>query len=194
MATTSPSRARKIAIRLSAMLNGFLAEKLDDEALVKHLRKLALDIEGDAVLKPCKPPALLENLSMVQAVFAHWQRRMTKPRARLTVGRATAIKARAREGYTEQQMKRAIDACAASEFHMGENDRKVPYNDLTLILRNGEKLEHFLELSTTQNPDVNESTEIQRLQREAADALNRGDTDAYNSTNALIRAARASAG
>ena len=111
-------------------------------------------------------------------LFAHWQKRMTKPKARLTRGRAAVVKARLREGYKLAQMKQAIDACCSSEFHMGENDRNTAYNDLTIILRSGEKLEQFMAMADRQGPSTTESPEVRRLLRESADAMQRGDTAA----------------
>jgi hypothetical protein len=78
-------------------------------------------------------------------VFAHWQARMNKPKAKLTNDRRQKINARIREGYTEQDMIAAIDGCANSDFHMGRDPKsqgKV-YDDLTLILRNGTYVEKF---------------------------------------------------
>ena len=191
---TSHSKARKIATRLARITHAFLDGKLDDERLVTVLMKLAADVEGSRVGK--EPTKAVEDLVAQEAarrVFEHWQKRMVKPKAKLTDGRKRVVLARLKDGYTLAQLKQAIDACSASEFHMGDNDRKTPFNDLTLILRSGEKLEQFLEQATTGDPEVNDPPEIRRLQHEAADAMSRGDADAYNSANSRISAIRATA-
>ncbi len=183
------SRARKISARLSSHLHSFLDGRINEAALVNKLRRLAKDIEGDGILKvPTKET--LADLLVLQPVFDHWQKRMSKPRARLTRGRAAVIKARLRDGYVQDQMKRAIDACCASEWHMGENDRNTAYNDLTMILRSGEKLEQFLAMGDRQGPGTTESPEVRRLLRESADAMERSDTAAYNAANHALKEAR----
>lgn len=183
------SRARKISARLASHMEGFLAGRLDESTLANKLRRLATDIEQDRVVKvPTKES--LADLLVLQPVFDHWQKRMDKPRARLTRGRAAVIKARLREGYVADQMKRAIDACCASEWHMGENDRNTAYNDLTVILRSGEKLEQFLAMGDRQGPGTTESPAVRRLLRESADAMEQGDTAAYNAANQALKEAR----
>lgn len=77
--------------------------------------------------------------SDLSSIFDHWRRAMAKPGAKFTAGRKRAIRARLREGYTAADLKRAIDGCAASGFH-----RDGGHDDLTLICRNGEKVERFL--------------------------------------------------
>lgn len=184
-------RARKIATRLAHISHAFLDGKLDEERLVVNLLKLAADIEGARVGKP--PAKAIEDavsVECVRRVFEHWQKRMTKPRAKLTEGRKRAIRSRMKDGYTLDQMKGAIDACCASEFHMGENDRNTAYNDLTVILRSGEKLEQFLAMGDRQGPGTTESPAVRRLLRESADAMEQGDTAAYNAANQALKEAR----
>lgn len=83
-------------------------------------------------------------IRQVQEVFSYWQEVMDHPRAKLTKGRRTKITARLEEGYTAEQIKQAIDGCKGSKYHMGENEQQSVYDDLTLICRNGEKLEIFI--------------------------------------------------
>jgi hypothetical protein len=79
-------------------------------------------------------------------VFQHWLQRMNKDptRTKLTPQRRAKIQARLRDSSL-QEILAAIDRCAESPWHMGENDRGKPYNDLTLILRSRDKLEWWLE-------------------------------------------------
>lgn len=189
--SVSLSRARKISIRLSSLLHGYLAGRLDDPGLARKLLALARDIEGDALRKP--PPAPNPGVeAQLVRIFRHWRGRMNKTEAtKLTDGRRRVIAARLKEGYAEPQILAAIDGCAASEFHMGENESRTAYNDLTHILRNGEKLEQFLEQREEQDHTHHEDPEIHRLQQEADQALKDGDTDAYNTANARIGACQA---
>jgi hypothetical protein len=168
---------------------------MDDEQLVRKLRWLAHHIEDpDKVLTLYGAQENVEERRLASRIFEYWKKRMNKPKnTKLTTGRRRVIRARLAEGYTANQLLKAIEACSASAFHMGENDRKTAYNDLTLIFRSGEKLESFLEMAGEQDPHHSESPAIRRLKEQAAEALKRGDTSAYNNANARISAARTAA-
>ena len=79
-------------------------------------------------------------------LFKYWCDVMGKSisTSKLTPKRDKAIKARLKEGYTVEQIKAAIDGCRNDPFSMGQNDRQKPFNDITLICRDGEKLEFFI--------------------------------------------------
>ena len=87
--------------------------------------------------------------TVVHAVFSYWQEALNHPQARLTPEREKAIRARLKEGYTFDQITQAIDGCRASPFHRGQNERSQAYDDLTLICRNGSKLESFINVAAT---------------------------------------------
>jgi hypothetical protein len=46
--------------------------------------------------------------------------------------------------YGVDECKRAIDGCAASDFHMGRNKQNKRYDDLELIFRDQDHVERFL--------------------------------------------------
>ena len=48
--------------------------------------------------------------------------------------------------YGMETCKHAILGCSMSDFHMGNNNRNKVNNDLTLIFRNAEKVEAFVEV------------------------------------------------
>jgi hypothetical protein len=79
----------------------------------------------------------------IDPVFAHWLSVMGKDtvRTKLTGDRISKLKARRRDGYTDEQLCRAVDGCRRSDFHMGQNDRNEPYNDLATILKDGKTVE-----------------------------------------------------
>jgi hypothetical protein len=78
---------------------------------------------------------------IAQRLFAYWQEQCQHPRAKLTPERARCIVARLKEGYSEQDIRSAIDGAAANAF---VNDDGHKYDDITLICRNGSKLESFI--------------------------------------------------
>lgn len=191
MTPTSRSRPREIAIQMSGLVTLFLSDKISEEDLAARLRNLAERIEGTKVLQP-KRQSPYRTVDEEGRIFEYWKKRMGKTRSIFGSGRREKVRARLREGRTEAEIKQAIDACSASEFHMGENDRNQQYNDLTLICRSAEQLEKFLEMRGTQDHSHKQAPALTRLQEEAAEALQKGDMDAYNSANARIRDAQRS--
>lgn len=79
----------------------------------------------------------------IQEVFDHWRVKMNSPRSKLD-GKRKGLIERALKLYPIEDLKRAIDGCAASPFHMGQNDRNEKYNGLDLILRSADKIDGFL--------------------------------------------------
>lgn len=93
---------------------------------------------------------------VVERIFMHWKTVMNKPNAKLTAERSKKITARLADGYTVDTIIRAIDGCAASDFHMGRKpDSPQQYNDFDLICRNGSKLESFAAMPLGQSSDKN---------------------------------------
>lgn len=80
----------------------------------------------------------------VNMVFEYWKVRLGHPRARLDDKRRRKIRQRLLDGYEEQDLIDAIDGCALSRFHMGENDRSTVYDDIELICRDAKHVDMFL--------------------------------------------------
>lgn len=79
----------------------------------------------------------------VVVVFDHWRSTLQHPEAKLTPKRRRLVRERLGEGYTVADVRRAIEGCRASPFHMGVNDRRRVYDDIALICRDGEHVEQF---------------------------------------------------
>lgn len=82
----------------------------------------------------------------VLRVFQHWKDIMGHTRARMDIKRAQVIRERLRDGYTEEDLCLAIDGCAASDWHMGNNDRRMRYDSVTLILRDSDHTDRFISM------------------------------------------------
>jgi len=82
-------------------------------------------------------------LSEIKEIFSYWQEIFYHPQAKLSNDRRAKIKARFAEGYTVDQLKKAIDGCKASAYHMGENESGKKYDSIGLIFRNADKVEQF---------------------------------------------------
>lgn len=134
---------------------------------------------------------------IARRVFGYWAQRTGHTRALLTPDRASRILARLREGYSETDLRRAIDGCLSSAFHMGSNDTGQRYDDITLIFRSGSKLEQFRAMAggaatTTGHTDsvASKDAEKARALSDARAALERGDVERHNAIVERLRSAR----
>lgn len=118
--------------------------------------------KGDTAMSPepsvnhqLEPPeeqqGFLWSTSLVREVFDYWaEKRHTAlglngkgPRQKFTSTRQRKIKARIDEGYSGEDLKRAIDNILASEFHL-----KGGHTDIELICRNQAHLDRYLLMAT----------------------------------------------
>lgn len=83
---------------------------------------------------------------LVDEIFLHWVSVMRKPinQTALSPKRKKAIQDRLKDGYSVDDIKRAIENCSQDPFSMGQNNRGKPFNDIELICRSPEKLESFM--------------------------------------------------
>lgn len=79
----------------------------------------------------------------VSDIFIYWQSKLGHPTATLTNLRKRRI-LQCLKTHSLEQIKLAIDGCAGSPWHRGENDRGETYDDIELICRNDTKLEGFI--------------------------------------------------
>lgn len=83
----------------------------------------------------------------IQEIFDFWISTMDLKRAVLNESRTRLIE-KALNVFNVEDLKNAIKGCANSSWHMGKNDANMKYNSISLILRNNEKIESFIQLST----------------------------------------------
>jgi hypothetical protein len=76
----------------------------------------------------------------VDRVFDHWRSEFQHPKAGLDPKRRRAIQ-RALEGYDEPSLCTAISGYKLSPHHMGQNDQRTVYDDISLFLRDAEHIE-----------------------------------------------------
>ncbi len=81
------------------------------------------------------------------AVFEHWQGVMGHRTAKLDAKRVKAIKGRLKDGYTVDDLCRAIDGCKLSPHHQGKNDAGTIYDDIELICRDGPHVDNFRKIA-----------------------------------------------
>ncbi len=81
-------------------------------------------------------------------IFNYWQEAMNHPRAKLDKKRERIIQNALQLGYSIVDLKLAIDGCAKTPFNMGENDRRQVFDDISLIFRDAEHIERFINNAT----------------------------------------------
>jgi hypothetical protein len=87
-----------------------------------------------------KPPSL-----PARAVFDHWRTRMGKTERTAFDGkRRRAVEARLKDGYSPEDLMRAVDGCKVTPHNQGENDRGEKYDDLELICRDAGHVDRFI--------------------------------------------------
>lgn len=106
----------------------------------KELKNKELNTPLPPTGEKSSPPDIDQQ---VKSVFAYWQEKLNHPKATLTPERKRKIASRLREGFAVESLKEAIDGCASSSYHQGENDTGTVYNAIGLIFRNAEKVDQF---------------------------------------------------
>lgn len=80
----------------------------------------------------------------IQELFDYWKEKMGKRNPVLDKKRSSRI-GWGIANYGIEACRQAIDGCAVSDWHMGKNPSNKAYNDISLIFRDAEKVEGFLE-------------------------------------------------
>lgn len=101
---------------------------------------------AESVIRSALPPSRGDAGGEVRTVFTYWQKVMGHNRAHLDTKREKNIKARLKDGYSVEDLCRAVDGCKLSPHHMGQNDTRTVYDDIELICRDGSKVDKFMAL------------------------------------------------
>lgn len=84
----------------------------------------------------------------VLEIFSYWQQRLNHSKAKLDGKRKRKIM-QALKTYSVEELKGAIDGCAKSPYHMGQNNSGQLYDDIELILRDSTHIERFITICST---------------------------------------------
>lgn len=79
----------------------------------------------------------------VDAVVGYWMQATGRTRRSITERRKSIVRARLKDGWSVEQLKKAVDACLSSDWHTGENPRGIVYTDTSHIFT-VERLEQWL--------------------------------------------------
>lgn len=101
-------------------------------------------------VKTIVPPdgATAVSRAAAWAVFSYWQKQRGHDRAKLDAKREKAIKARLNDGYSVEDLCRAVDGIVKSPHHMGQNKSSTVYDDIELICRTAVNVDKFARLAT----------------------------------------------
>lgn len=69
------------------------------------------------------------------------------PRAKKTQDRMRKLRARLKEGYSADELCRAVDGVFEDDFLMGHNDRDKEYRDIVTIFKSGAKVDELIGLA-----------------------------------------------
>lgn len=136
-------------------------ENLQADLLAKN-RELAR-IKGELTRQRESSP---EHKSVL-LVFDHWRNKTGHKQAKLGDKRAQVVRSRLRDGFTEDQLLKAVDGCARFPF-VGDGGRRSEgrpderYDDLELICRNEVQVEAFIRLADRQDKGKQERREKAR--------------------------------
>lgn len=80
----------------------------------------------------------------IREVFNFWKEKTGHKKAKLDSARISKIKARLTDGFSTEELCRAVEGLCLSPYHMGENETKTKYDQINLVFRNCDKVEFFL--------------------------------------------------
>lgn len=121
------------------------------------------EAEAEAEKKHKKP---LSSSSEPDLVFTYWRDVMDHPKAKLDRKRKQKIKDRLADGYSVDDLMRAVDGCSKSPHHMGQNDRGAVYDDIELICRDAPHVDKFVKLAD--EPDLSKLSDSARKTAQSA--------------------------
>jgi len=104
----------------------------------------------------------------IQTVYTYWRKHHPKAKASLPSKDPAYRKVRDRlaDGYTVEELQRAIDGCHHTPFNLGENDRGEKHLGLELICRDADHVTRFIE--NADNPPKGKSNVRRNGQPERA--------------------------
>lgn len=107
-------------------------------------RKVEVGKERKTPLSGSSPIA---GSDQIREVFDYWRERCNHQTAQLDNQRSGAIRKQLKSGRSIGDLKVAIDGASADPFSQGANDRSRKFDDITLICRDAEHVERFIEFA-----------------------------------------------
>lgn len=172
------SLAKTLARALHELLDGVRTE----EEVAQSLRSALANVSPQLRLVPDDASVTLPNgdREVALRLFEYWRKRCEHPKARADATRLGKALARLRDGFSESELRSAIDGMAGTDFNRGLNEQGIRYDDIELCFRNVRNVERFVELAG--GPRHADATRDGRsdMRAQAQKALKEGKTDEYN--------------
>ena len=93
-------------------------------------------------------PEVIQEVTQMDLVWNRWVEKLWAPHytraPKRTPDRVNKIKARLKDGYSVEDLCRAIDAVSENAWNMGQNPRERAYIELDLIFRTASKVDGWL--------------------------------------------------
>jgi len=116
--------------------------------------------KNTALTIPNKNETHLEQRDVIKEVFSVWLESTGRDPKRTKLDRPRGTRIRwALANYPQQDVLDAVRGWEHSLFHTGKNDQRKVYNDLTLLLRNADKVEYFRDLYRQYAPIISKPEE-----------------------------------
>jgi hypothetical protein len=103
----------------------------------------------------------LDDAGPVERVFEHWRSEYRHPKAVLDPKRRRCIQ-QALKGYDEATLRQSISGYKLSPHHMGQNDQRTVYDDISLFLRDAEHIDRGLNLARAPPQAAKSAVELAR--------------------------------
>lgn len=110
---------------------------------------------------PSEPVPQERDETPVERVFEHWRSEFRHPKAVLDPKRRRAIQ-RALEHYDEPTLCQSISGYKLSPHHMGQNEQRTVYDDISLFLRGSEHIERGLNFARAPPVAAKSAVEVAR--------------------------------
>lgn len=136
---------------------------MDDPKLIQELRSIysrlgILLAEHDS---KTSISTVVKSRDGWQQVMDHYKAYHPRafPKVLSTLKEVKKIQARLKEGFSVEDLIEAIDGCHRSEYHQGQNDQGKKYDSLELIVRDGSKVQQFIEINRTSGNELPQVSE-----------------------------------
>lgn len=159
-------RERQANLRESVPRKESPRPRSDSQRVTGSELELELELEKQLPLSAEKPA------DRADMVFEHWRRVMGKnARTAFDQKRRKAVEARLADGYTVEDLFRAVYGCALTPHNMGQNDRNERFDDLELICRDAAHVDRFKATAVARTPAVPARDDREVLREVAAYVL-----------------------
>ncbi|BCA93797.1 hypothetical protein TUM19329_01580 [Legionella antarctica] len=100
------------------------------------------------------------SLASIQELFIYWQTVMNHPRAIFDAKRQRKVAQALKLGYSLEDLKKAIDGCSKTPYNMGQNNSGQVYDDISLIFRDADHIERFMNNANSTAHETNSTNDL----------------------------------